>query len=1147
MIRSVLLCLFVVVVSACGGGGSGGSQSSTSPTTPTTSAPPPSTDLSENGWTATKPTYSGKRTSYVLDNKNVVETVYSTLESLDLLTSLAFADQVSNFYFIAANQSNALSGEASCEMGAFTEDEVEAQKRLEFNYQECQIDGVKLNGRLRVSRNSGNVLTIMPALTMQDMTSGETLTLSGYYTVAGTDHATFFLLLETNTGEQLWLDNFKLRTSYYGSDYGIDFSGDLYLSGQGKLNISTVDLGSYNSGKISTKLQLEGTEVIEFDVTLQHFLTLQYGQDYLPITVPLDESAVVDFDMPNTAPVATTSKDSYTVTRNGHLSVSAELSSDVNFDLLRTEWEIIAKPVNSNVNLEQGNQVSLVADRPGDYVLRLTVTDSHGIQATKDIAVSVLKSAPQGQIAALGEFKISQPISAQIELLNDEHDGPMDYYLKYGPANMKVSRQGLITWDGVIPDYGKDTDVNFAVLVSNQDAHHVLEHTITLKSNSSPILSQRNTPARKAISAGTRGESGKWYDFDGLITEISTVGNQITERYHDFFRKDKGAKVHYQATSDVNRDGVDDFWYSQFNVAKKQFQVYWLDGASGKANLFKKYEEALNSVIKIQTLDYDQDGDREVFLSTGYLDNQIFDADTGELLMERDIDITGKHYCDFNQDGFLDIMDVNTFSPKPSMDLISGDALASIEQNGNYIDADGTSVCEYYIVEDNQLYYQRFPSENRISLLDVSNYLPSSINLFHADVDGDGQQEILFSGNVFGVGMDNFLIDYIGTDKFSITKLDYDIPSVNSVQDRRYFKDINNDGVDEILLNRQDYREVNDNEYKTFWEVIAYNLSAEAVTQVMQSDTYSADSFELVHWYDDKRILTKSYESSGSYTLEIDQNDNVSHRFLGTSYADLAVDGTDIHIYQRQAGTGFAAKTDLSNNPYWVTDVNKDEPFGIDDVDVLSNGLVWFAHYQAESLLNSESGEIMLTIPSRYSYTSSPYVSNLGEDGINRFVSIGGRTLVEINSEKAVKILTSPELEEAFGDSSHYTFSQADKDVQPEIIVYSTFSKTYRIFDTVTLLEQEGDIFHSGKPDFPRNIPSRVELECFEWDKSCRNYVGRDDRGYNVVDKLTGKIIWKSPTMGRFGSSFHFKRAGNEIQTIITAPNNWVVALEDGS
>ena len=128
MIRSVFLCLSFVLISACGGGGGSG-PSSTSPTSPSTP------DLPDTGWTATKPTYTGMRTSYAIDNKNVVETVHSTLESLDLLTSLAFADQVSSFYFIAENQSNALSGEASCESGSFTEDEVEPQKRLELNYQ----------------------------------------------------------------------------------------------------------------------------------------------------------------------------------------------------------------------------------------------------------------------------------------------------------------------------------------------------------------------------------------------------------------------------------------------------------------------------------------------------------------------------------------------------------------------------------------------------------------------------------------------------------------------------------------------------------------------------------------------------------------------------------------------------------------------------------------------------------------------------------------------------------------------------------------------------------------------------------------------------------------------------------------------------
>ena len=276
--------------------------------------------------------------------------------------------------------------------------------------------------------------------------------------------------------------------------------------------------------------------------------------------------------------------------------------------------------------------------------------------------------------------------------------------------------------------------------------------------------------------------------------------------------------------------------------------------------------------------------------------------------MERDIEIGGQHYCDYNQDGILDILAVNpNISTHSGMDLASGEALASIEHTGRYIDADGTSVCEYYIVEDNQLYYQRFPSDNRVSLLDISSYSPSS-SLFHADVDGDGKQEILFSGSILGGGRDNFLLDHIGTDQFSITQLNYDIPMSNSVRGTRSVKDINNDGVDEILVSEPNYQEVNNGRHKEFWNVIGYNLNADALTQVMQSDSYTTDRFELLHWYDDNGILAKSYGSSTTHTLEIDQHDNVSHRLFATPHADLAVEGSDLRVYQQQTGTGFASK-----------------------------------------------------------------------------------------------------------------------------------------------------------------------------------------------------------------------------------------------
>ncbi len=1129
-------------LTACGGGGG----SSDSPATPSNPSVPV---LPDTGWTPTEPRYTGLQTAYEIDEKNVVETVYSTLESLDLLTSFAFADRVSSFYFFAESESNALSGDVPCESGSFSEDEVEAQRRIELKYDACLIDGAEVNGTLRVERQNDNTINVMPSLTLQTISTGEVLALTGFYNVNDRDSATFNLMMESNSGEQLFFDNFSLSTSYFGNAFGIEFKGDLYISDQGQLSVDTIELGPHTSNRdvefATTSIQIEGDELVLFDVELQHRLLVQYNPEYLTTEIPLDGSVEVDFDKENVNPTAEVSANSFEFVRTAQHQVSAELSSDPNFDPLKATWEIVSQPQDSNVSLVQGNSVTVEADLPGTYTLRLTVTDRQGNLGTKDVDLTITRNAPSGEFVESGPYRISEPVIAQLSLDNDQYDEPMDYQVKYGPANLSVSDTGEVTWDGAIPDYGQNVEVNLAILVSNPDAHEVFEHTLTLNSKDTPILRKRAHSGAKIMGANQRGESGALYSIDNLVSEFVVDGASMSEKDRWVIRPTTSAEISYQATSDVNKDGVDDFWYSWIDGPEGQYRVYWQDGATSESHLFKEYDRVSNSVLGVSTLDYDQDGDREVFISNGLIGTQVFDASSGDLLLERDVTIKDRHYCDYNQDGFLDIIDSRgNFRISEGFDLETGTTLPEFDLHAQFFDADGTSTCEYLLLDDSdQLVYKKYGAEDHVVLFDLSGYIWGR-EYYAADIDNDGKQEVLVLVTEFvsgeGFVSHDYILDNVDTSNFSITKLDYELPSSPTV------RDIDNDGIEELLISVREDRALNAGRQTEFNQVFAYNATINGITQLAQSEPFSPNKFSLVQWAENGDLSTTSKDTFWTHLLELPSDNQIRHNLLAASISDVVIENNVTYVYRSDPESGHATKVDFMENQIWSTDIQNGEIFGIQGVDVLTGGLTLFNFFNSDSLLHPDTGEVMINIPKTIGFSGTQYVYNLGEDGIQRFATMRGRKFLEIASDFSVNTLSTPQVDEILNSSTHYSFTQADKDPQPELVVYSTFAQTYRVIDSVTLEEQLPGPLFSGTTDISRNLPRSNTLECFIWDSQCRNYVaGRNGGfGYDVIDKLTGKVIWSSPQIGQWGSTFQFRRATNEIQTFITSPYSWMMTIE---
>jgi hypothetical protein len=1105
---SKFFCLFVFFLTACGGGDSSG--------TPGTTSTP-----KNDPWALQTPAYSGLRSPYSISSENVSETVYSTLESLDLLHSLAFGDDLSYFYFFSENRLDILNTEPVCETGSVEENIMEAQSRLELTYANCRIDGFVIDGILRAQASGSSDISVLPDLTLTELATGESLQMLGYYRVSGvgrTDRtAVFNLVLQSSDEGQIWFDDLNLQTSHFGNDFGINYEGDIYISDVGKLSISTVDLGPHTSNRdvefASTTLQLEGTETLTFDVELQNKVVINFQSDFTSVEIPLGQSATVVFSNTNQAPIAQTELDLYTVARNTPLEISAQPSRDPNFDPLMAYWTVTSQPEGASVQMSQGVTLSILADLPGNYIIRLQVTDPSGAQSDKEVSIKVNKNAPQGQVVLNQVNVIGEPVLAQLQLSNDEFDAPYSYRLKYGPANMQVDNSGNISWDGVMPDYGKDMQVNFAIVSKNSDATSTFEHSLELKSNGQPVVTKRDNSI--TFAPWQQSENGNILNLSRRITSLTVDGSEITETPIQIIGEHGNTVVTYQATSDVNNDGVDDFWYQLWNSDAGTYEVYWQDGANRQSNMFY---DAGNRELQILTLDYNLNGRRELIYG-----NLVFDTQSGEKLVEADESIAGNIYCDANQDGKLDSISQNspiTTWTGTAYDFTNEQNLPEIERGASFIKFGSASECGYIVEDELDLVFKTYGREFQRVLLTLPNSL-QRYSILSADIDGDGVKEVIIAYSDFFGGPgpnDLYVIEDPTAEQLVISQLNVDLRESSSVLD------MNNDGTDEFVTFN-----ITSGQPSNIW---AQNIIDGNIEDTLRSEDFIPSLFELVEWQDNGELVTLSKEGIVQFSA-----DNVKTTTALPNAADVRVKNNVIEIFGEEQQTDNVARFNINGDILWSTDVNEDDPFGIDRVDAQSSELVLVESYQYYSLLHPESGAILERFMKKISASNLTEAFHTGLDGRQRFLSEVGRVLYEIGDNFDVTALTSPAIEKALEDSHKYSFTQLDSDPQPEIVLYSTSSQTYRIFDTVTLEEELPGEFHNGKAESSTNLNTRIIAHCFEWDTECKNYIQYHDHSglsYNVVDKLTGRIIWSSPTLGLGVEKIAFARSNNEIKTFMS-------------
>ncbi|MGV3560279.1 PKD domain-containing protein [Larkinella arboricola] len=208
-------------------------------------------------------------------------------------------------------------------------------------------------------------------------------------------------------------------------------------------------------------------------------------------------------------------KDIQTVVIGKTVTLDGSATKDPEGQSLTYRWEIKTKPVSSAAVLSNATAVTteFTADKPGTYIIVLTVTDADGKSATKEITITI--NVPgQAPIANAGQsatVSIGNKVILDGSKSNDPDGDRLTYKwdLKSKPATSKAT---IVGSDRVLGEFTPDVIGDYLL-------------TLTVSDGNWPAVSADVKVT--AIVPAIREITGKWTVADG-----TGGGNEYTPRNH---------------------------------------------------------------------------------------------------------------------------------------------------------------------------------------------------------------------------------------------------------------------------------------------------------------------------------------------------------------------------------------------------------------------------------------------------------------------------------------------------------------------------------------------------------------------------------------------------------------------------------------
>jgi len=225
---------------------------------------------------------------------------------------------------------------------------------------------------------------------------------------------------------------------------------------------------------------------------------------------------------PNRPPVANAGT-TRVVTADSTVNLDGRGSSDADGDAITFHWEITLRPANSTAALTGADTAtpSFFADLGGPYGLRLTVTDSHGVNSTPSTVTltSVVDNhKPAFQSTPLTAAAAGHLYSYAPQVIDPDAGDTLTFTLPTSPAGMTInSSSGAITWTPTDAQGGPQP-----VVIRAQDARGLFAtQTFAIQTSSatnqapSAVDDAYSVRVNESLSIGAPGALGNDSDANG--------------------------------------------------------------------------------------------------------------------------------------------------------------------------------------------------------------------------------------------------------------------------------------------------------------------------------------------------------------------------------------------------------------------------------------------------------------------------------------------------------------------------------------------------------------------------------------------------------------------------------------------------------
>ncbi|QDP01493.1 hypothetical protein [Thalassotalea sp. PS06] len=1076
-----------------------------------------------NIYTLQKPNYTGATNLFEIPQQEASEIILDVTLFIDLIQTIIYGDSKWQFFLLPIENSGTTSEDIFCSSGNVETAEIVKGEHLQVTYSDCLIEGVTFDGSVDVHvielSADGYILEkdVIVDLTILEGTNQELLSINGYVKTRkqGVENklTSSAQILIASAEQQFYFDDFVISEE---ENFNFtSFDGDIYFSEFGLIRINTSSLADRHQ-----TISFQSNNQFDVNISLQKSIYYQYDDNFVPVYIDLDNIPNSFFDEINDQPVAMIHAAKASGERDTEFLLSTQGSYDPDLEPIIYRWSLLSKPDDSLAYLEGNNSASLFADLPGNYTLQLEVSDSVGNSDVITQDFYVKQGSPILRINTMQEYAfVDDPVDFTVTPMNDIYDGPIHFRLSYGPPGMHISPGGLVTWEANVPDFSRDLTVNFAVDAYNRDKTSTIEQAVTVKSLHP---NQYHTLLPPIPGFRDWGDNNFAFKIDStkeaVISGDRAFQLSLDENNHiQVSSPFRAIPVHFEYRASAKlTDGLYHFFVSDNPdyIGQTPYQLWRLSEATQALELIGSAN--FDNWAKIDFKDVNSDGAIEL---VGYRD-KAFQTDPivySTFDFKKLYEVTnapeyGVTLCDFDGDGmdeFIARHEIYSFDKGETIASTELTIAVSVLINGSescHVLAHGyDGILVLLSWENGQVKYTPLTEEIKLHRDRLS------VNL-----DNQSDTEILFYDFNKHIWI-SFSVNIDGSVDKTIVKAPVNI---NTDQVISAF-DIDGDGFDEILL----YKFTTESYDNTGTEnlISAYSIEGDqmSIEYTMKSSFLDMTMNNHISDFNGSEVsIYRNYDFNDARIGEFSKGREKLTRTLaapiyGASHGKII--GSHVtngqHFYYVESGTNAEKSINKYTNTgalIWRTQpIDHYSSRNLMDFQVKMGNMVALSRL-GMLLIDDKSGNIIHVINEYHLHLTKVTPSVFDALLITSFHPPGVHT---IENQEFTMLWDASDnnwgLES--DDLGQIEFIQYDNDEQLELVIYPRVNAgAFVILDSLTWnYETLPPFLDATTSNFPSDFFDS-KSSCLPNDTQCRHkfIVGSDPR---LVDKLTGKTIWKVP------------------------------------